>query len=378
MARRLITCLLALLPCACGDGPPLVPGPLANDFSGPAQVAALAEALDIPRIIEGPGGMRFRLVPAGRFEMGRGPGHALREIQLHSPYYIQEGEVTWGHRGAVRETDIVAWGPNDLPGEAPDPASPWTNVSHDEAVRFAGVVAKMMKRHVRLPREAEWEFACRAGSGLPYWSGATPPPLPPGGGSGPLAPSAYPANALGLRAMHGNVSEWCGDWFGPYPPHATSDPVGPHAGTLRVVRGGSWSSGHSQQSSGARGGREPGTQDPQVGFRLVVESGYHGRVPLEITGVRLDSEGRIAKRIPGLAIEVISIPERLADRQAGIPEEWTPVEAHTPTTLMMRPGRYYARLIDAAGRRGLELKIDIAAPGPVAVNLVVPRSPDDD
>ncbi len=378
MARLLIICLLLTSVGGCGDPPP-PPLPegywLANDFEGPDQVRALAEALDIPLVIEGPEDMRFHLVPAGRFEMGRDRMSAVRKIQIIAPYYMQQGEVTIGQWDAI----LGRTQPSEEAKEL-HPTWPKTGVTYKEAASFARKAAAYLGQPVRLPREAEWEFACRAGSGHGFWSGDAPPPLrgelPRPITPGP--PGTYPASPLGLRAMHGNVEEWCADWFGPYPPHAISDPVGPQSGTQRVLRGGRWSSPWEQQECGARRGLEPNARDGGVGFRLLVESGYHGRIPLEITAVRKDPEGRVAEQIDGSAIEMISIRERLADRQAGIKAEWTLVEARAPTTLMVRQGRYYARLVDAAGRRGIELKIDVAAPGPVSVNLVVPRVPNDD
>ena len=378
MARRLFICLLALLPTACGDTPPptsLEGSVLANDFEGPDQVRALAESLDIPLVIEGPEDMHFHLVPAGRFEMGRDRTSAVREIQIIAPYYMQQGEVTIGQWDAIL-------GRSEPSEEATDPHPTWpkTGVTHAEAVAFARKASEVLGRRVRLPREAEWEFACRAGSGHGFWSGDAPPPLPDGirSRTTPGPPGTYAANALGLRGMHGNVEEWCADWFAPYPPHATSDPVGPQSGTQRVLRGGRWSSRREQQECGARRGLEPHVSDQGVGFRLLIESGYHGRIRLGISAVRKDPEGKTVEQVDGFRIEMISIPRRLADRQAGIKEQWTLVERRTPTTLSLRPGRYYARLIDPAGRRGLEQKIDIAAPGPVVVELVVPGAPNDD
>jgi hypothetical protein len=379
--RTLIICLafglLLLAPTGCGarDLAPVRLSDLENDFEGPAQVQAVAEAFDIPAIIEGPADMRFHLVPAGYFEMGRDRSAPTRHIRIHAPYYLQEGEVTIGQWDA-----ILGLPEPSEEAKAIHPMWPKTGITHEEATRFARKARDVLGLPVRLPREGEWEFACRAGSGKAFWSGNAPPPLPGGREAlvAPFPPGTFAANALGLRAMHGNVEEWCADWFSPYPPHDTSDPVGPQQGTQRVVRGGHVHAPWEQQACGARRGLDPSTRDPYVGFRLLIESGYHGRVPLEITAVRKDREERIVAKVEGLQVEIISIPERLADRQAGIQEEWTPVEARTPATLQVRPGRYYARLIDGAGRRGLELKIDVAAPGPVAVNLVVPKVPGED
>ena len=106
----------------------------------------------------------------------------------------------------------------------------------------------------RLPTEAEWEYACRAGTTTPFWFGDQINPeqvnyngnYPYAGGqegkyrAETVDVKALPCNGWGLYQMHGNVWEWCQDWYGAYPSATVADPVGPAAGADRVFRGGSW------------------------------------------------------------------------------------------------------------------------------------------
>jgi formylglycine-generating enzyme required for sulfatase activity len=135
----------------------------------------------------------------------------------------------------------------------------------------------------RLPTEAEWEYACRAGTGTPfstgnnitttqanyngnnpynnnakgeYWQKTTP--------VGSFAPNAY-----GLYDMHGNVWEWCCDWYGSYSSGAQTDPVGAVSGGYRVVRGGSWDSDGQNLRSAYRDSDDPGRRYGIIGFRII-------------------------------------------------------------------------------------------------------------
>ena len=127
----------------------------------------------------------------------------------------------------------------------------------------------------RLPTEAEWEYACRAGTSTAYSTGAGITAEQANFGSAGLKPAgSYPPNPLGLYDMHGNVLEWCWDWYdGEYyqksPPNA--NPVGPAVGERRVVRGGKFDSPAGQIRSASRGGRDPqgGADCGDLGFRVL-------------------------------------------------------------------------------------------------------------
>jgi formylglycine-generating enzyme required for sulfatase activity len=138
----------------------------------------------------------------------------------------------------------------------------------------------------RLPTAAEWEYACRAGSDTPFCSGeilelycgADPGLDAVGwycGNSGRRTHSVArkKPNAWGLYDMHGNVAEWCSDWYGLYPESPLTDPVGPKSGPGRVVRGGSWFSSAKNCRSASRFWWPPNSAGDTVGFRLVRDLG---------------------------------------------------------------------------------------------------------
>jgi formylglycine-generating enzyme len=137
----------------------------------------------------------------------------------------------------------------------------------------------------RLPTEAEWEYACRAGTGTDFYTGNMTHPL-----SSPLDPaldhagwyggnsgaSTHPVgekepNAFGLYDMHGNVYEWCWDWYGSgyYASSPAEDPRGPASGSYRVLRGGSWFGNARICRSANRHGIFPANRSNDSGFRLV-------------------------------------------------------------------------------------------------------------
>lgn len=128
----------------------------------------------------------------------------------------------------------------------------------------------------RLPTEAEWEYACRAGSTTVYHFGDNAGDLAPfawwsensGGSTQPVGRKL--PNAFGLHDMHGNVREWCLDWHGPYPDADRTDPTGPEAGRTRVVRGGSWYGDSRAVRSAHRSSQRPAWRNNLTGFRLVL------------------------------------------------------------------------------------------------------------
>ncbi|MDR0730539.1 MAG: SUMF1/EgtB/PvdO family nonheme iron enzyme [Treponema sp.] len=119
----------------------------------------------------------------------------------------------------------------------------------------------------RLPTEAEWEYACRAGTVSLYHTGASLPP--PASGKNALLPAGTPApNDWGLSGMHGNIAEWCWDWYGDYSGRSETNPSGPASGSRRVVRGGSWDARSAALRSAARNSAAPARGTAAIGFRV--------------------------------------------------------------------------------------------------------------
>ncbi len=118
---------------------------------------------------------------------------------------------------------------------------PVETVSWDDCVEFCDRLGQRTGMRIRLPTEAEWEYACRAGTSTAYHFGnELEPRLANYAGSNTSEVGSYPPNAWGLYDMHGNVSEWCQDWYGPYPQGDSRDPQGSNYGDSRLLRGGSW------------------------------------------------------------------------------------------------------------------------------------------
>lgn len=197
--------------------------------------------------------------------------------KLTRPYLLQTTPVTQAQWEAVMGSN-----PSHFTG---DPRLPVENVSWDDCQEFIGV---LRKRGIlaRLPTEAEWEFACRAGTTTPFSFGqtiSTDQANYDGNyvyGSGrkgvyrqkTTPVGSFPANPWGLHDMHGNVWEWCEDWFGAYPTGTATDPTGPQTSSHRVLRGGSWRNDPRYLRSASRYSDAPSPRDIIIGFRLSLDS----------------------------------------------------------------------------------------------------------
>jgi formylglycine-generating enzyme required for sulfatase activity len=161
-------------------------------------------------------------------------------------------------------------------GHKGGPGCPVDRVSFVDCVRCCEQLAGMLGRPVRLPTEAEWEYACRAGTATAYSSGADPVSLDrhawcaTSAGGRPHAVGQKKPNTWGLYDMHGNVREWCLDYHGRYPEEEVCDPRGPSCGVSRVLRGGSWSLSELLCRSACRGAEVPDSRSEGNGFRLVL------------------------------------------------------------------------------------------------------------
>ncbi len=306
------------------------------------------DALDFKFSIGSPGaaelitnsiGMKLKLIPAGEFMMGSSisaeeverqfkafeadaqshsgeqPRHRVR---ITRPFYLGVHEVTVGQfrrfvNSAGYETEPESdskgahgWNEFERKFEGPDPKYNWrnsgfvqtdshpvVNVTWNDAVAFCKWLSRQEEVQYRLPTEAEWEYACRAGTTTLFYNGNDPESLAQVGNVAdgtfgakfsawkPIsardgyvftAPSGrFQPNSFGLYDMHGNVNEWCSDWYGVdyYETSPITAPSGPDSGSFRVLRGGSWHSDPDGLRSAFRNRSSPEDRFVFVGFRVV-------------------------------------------------------------------------------------------------------------
>jgi formylglycine-generating enzyme required for sulfatase activity len=230
-------------------------------------------------------GMKFVYIPSGSFMMGspseepeRHPDEARHQVTLSKDFYLGMTEVTQG-----QWFDVMGNNPSAFSSCGDD--CPVESVSWHEVQKFIRKLNEMEGKNIyRLPTEAEWEYACRAGTETLFSSGnclstdhanfdgrrtldscsngkyqKTPVPV-----------ANFPANPLGLYDMHGNVWEWCRDWYGKKLAGGATDPTGASSGKYKVVRGGSWFSVDHDCRSANRDRTAPYLELNHTGFRVVM------------------------------------------------------------------------------------------------------------
>jgi formylglycine-generating enzyme required for sulfatase activity len=304
------------------------------DGAGPRPEPAKRPVVAPPRAdgtaqtITNPIGMKLTLIPAGEFQMGspdadrdaEGDEKPQHRVRITRPFYLGIHEVTRGQfRRFVEETGYQTEGEKDGKGgwhwnevtrkweqnanwswrravfEQSDD-HPVIHVSWRDAVAFADWLSRKEEKTYRLPTEAEWEYACRAGTTTRYYSGDDPETLASAGnvadatarsmfasfsyaiaardGFVDTAPvGRFRPNGFGLFDMHGNVWEWCLDRYGDHYDRESplDDPAGPSSGVHRVVRGGCWQSFPLRYDrSASRGHYEPDNRGDYLGFRLAL------------------------------------------------------------------------------------------------------------
>ncbi len=240
-----------------------------------------------PKEITNSIGMKLLLIPKGTFMMGspeseewRRPQESQHDVTLSKDYFLGAYEVTQSEYQQVMNKN-----PSFVQGAKIRDSSrhPVEQVSWNDAVEFCKRLSELPEekragRVYRLPTEAEWEYACRAGSKTAYSFGESSKALDDyawydGGSNRQTHPvGEKKPNAWGLFDMHGNVWEWCSDWYGQYPNGAVSDPAGPKEGSARVQRGGGWVGLAEVCRSAHRDGFVPSVRDADGGFRVALSS----------------------------------------------------------------------------------------------------------
>lgn len=281
---------------AVPDSPATLPPPLAP--GGRLLIVEIAPGVPLELV----------RVPAGEFVMGAEPaaGHMggdddlPRQRVLHSrPFHIGRYEVTQRQWQAVMGSN-----PAKFTGEQ----QPVESVAFQACVEFCQRLTQLLRREVRLPTEAEWEYACRAGTQTVYNVGDVISSAEHANFDGtysasgragpnrarPTPVGSFPPNAWGLHDMHGNVAEWCGDYFEPYRDALRIDPIGRGDGRQRVRRGGAFNDSAERVRSARR---EPLSVDHYLGGSA--GAGLRVVVPVETCFLELGD---------GVRLELIEIP----------------------------------------------------------------------
>ena len=247
---------------------------------------------------------RFRWIAPGTFLMGspedepeRQESEVQHEVTLSQGYWLADtacSQSLW--------TAVMGENPSRFHD---DPSCPVESVSHEEVTRFLEALGSAAPGLIpRLPSEAEWEHACRAGTSTPFWQGGQLDstlanfdgnfPMPGGTESDyrerTMRVRSFAPNPWGLYQMHGNVLEWCSDWYGDYPKDSGHDPAGHESGTLRVLRGGSWFGSARYCRSAFRYLGTPDFRLNFVGFRLA-RGQQDGPVPPAVAAERQPQRG---------------------------------------------------------------------------------------
>ncbi|MDG2223732.1 MAG: formylglycine-generating enzyme family protein [Rubripirellula sp.] len=240
-----------------------------------------AEHLGLPVEFTDSIGMKFKLIPPGKFLMGdpqgttiagAGPHNGvtvpIREITISEPFFLAAFEVTQSQYANVMGTAAPT---------QKDGSLPISRVSWQDSITFCQRLSQRSQslgkdNRYALPSESQWEYACRAGSQTRYFFGDDATLTKDyavtneSGARGPMRVGSKKPNAWGLSDMHGNLWEWCNDWYGVY---KMDTPFGPPAGKERIQRGGSWNIAGT--STGYRNMNPPQLQHNLHGFRVALQ-----------------------------------------------------------------------------------------------------------
>jgi formylglycine-generating enzyme required for sulfatase activity len=217
-----------------------------------------------------PGGTYLMGSPAGQGNDDERPQHSV----TLSSFCMGKYPITQAQWLAVAALPHVEIPLNREPSKFKGESRPVEQVSWHEAVEFCQRLSRLTKHQYRLPSEAEWEYACRAGTTTPFYFGETLDENLANYGQNigeTTTVDKYPPNAFGLYDMHGNVFEWCADcWHGNYadaPTDGSAWIIGGNA-EYRVLRGGSWNYNPADCRSAYRSYVAPANRDSLFGFRV--------------------------------------------------------------------------------------------------------------
>jgi formylglycine-generating enzyme required for sulfatase activity len=245
---------------------------------------------------------RMRWIKPGEFMMGSPEGEEGRRENESPAHLVRLTQGYWMADTQVTQELWMAIGTGNNPSKFNGESNPVENVSWTDCQAwFEKLREHQESLQLGLPTEAQWEYACRAGSQSAYCVGDDPKELTKYGWFDKNAEdTTHPVkqlqpNGWGLYDMHGNVWECCSDWFGNYAASAQSDPTGPANGTTRVLRGGGWNSPARSLRSACRYGFDPGLRNDGLGFRLL--SSALGAEPSEGAMLPVAEQGTERARI---------------------------------------------------------------------------------
>jgi formylglycine-generating enzyme required for sulfatase activity len=327
-------------------------------LASPAQrIMAEAPNRPAPRELTNSIDVRLVLIPAGEFMMGGTESieemlqafpsykvaaktdylfqdeHPRHRVRITRPFYLGRCAVTVGqfkaftassgYQTEAERDGTGGWGYNRQTGKCEGrnlkydwlhtgftqtDDHPVVNVTWNDAVAFCRWLSRKEGRSYRLPREAEWEYACRAGTTTRYAGGDDPAVIArqanildqsgrtefphvqkimmPKDGRFTVPVGSYPASGFGLCDMHGNVWQWCADWYGKdyYCKSPVDDPTGPQSGRQRVRRGGGWNSFPLYARASFRNWNTPVSRCVNLGFRVLLESNESATRPVPAPG----------------------------------------------------------------------------------------------